>query len=109
MAQNESIIDLFRYCARKDRVLSQALQGDFSDFTWETQPETEQEMDTTTEEPQPKLMGVKSQLKSEWLCNKNCWCPISKQHSMVWLGMDPVLSLNLLTGKVLELPICSMN
>ena len=27
-------------------------------------------MDTTAEEPQPKLMGVESQLKSDWLCNK---------------------------------------
>ena len=33
MAQNENIVDLFRYCARKDRILSQALQGDFSGFT----------------------------------------------------------------------------
>ena len=70
MAQNESIVDLLRYCARKDRVLSQALQGDFSGFTLETQPEPEQEMDTTNEEPQPKLMGVESQLKNDWLCNK---------------------------------------
>ena len=44
MAQNESIVDLFRYCARKDRILSQALQGDFSGFTLETLPEPEQEM-----------------------------------------------------------------
>jgi len=45
--------------------LSQALQGDFSGFTFETLPEPEQEMDTTAEEPQPKLMGVESQLKNE--------------------------------------------
>ena len=70
MAQNESIVDLFRYCARKDKVLSQALQGDFSGFTLETLPELEQETDTTAEEPQPKLMGVESQLKNDWLCNK---------------------------------------
>ena len=73
MAQNENIVDLFRYCARKDRILSQALQGDFSGFTLETQPEPEQVMDTTAEEPQPKLMEVESQLKSEWLCNKKLW------------------------------------
>ena len=53
-----------------NKVLSQALQGDFSGFTLETQPEPEQEMDTTAEEPQPKLMGVESQLKNDWLCNK---------------------------------------
>ena len=70
MAQNESIVDLFRYCARKDRILSQALQGDFSGFTLETLPEPEQEMDTSAEEPQPKLVGVESQLKNDWLCNK---------------------------------------
>ena len=70
MAQNESIVDLFRYCARKDRILSQALQGDFSGFTLETLPEPEQEMDTSAEESQPKLVGVESQLKNDWLCNK---------------------------------------
>ena len=73
MAQNESIVDLFRYCARKDRILSQALQRDFSGFSLEIQPESEQEMNTTAEEPQPKLMEVESQLKSEWLCNKKLW------------------------------------
>jgi len=71
MAQSESIVDLFRYCARKDRILSQALQGDFSGFTLETQ--SEQEMDTTTQEPQPKLMEVESQPKIEGLCNKRLW------------------------------------
>ena len=56
MAQSESIVDLFRFCARKDRILSQALQGDFSGFTLEF--DTEQ-----TQEPQPKLMEVESQPK----------------------------------------------
>ena len=70
MAQNETIVDLFRYCARKDRILSQALQGDFSGFTLETQPEPEQEMDTSVEETQPKMAGEDSQLRNEWLYNK---------------------------------------
>ena len=77
MAQSQDIVDLFRFCARKDRVLSQALHGDFSGFTLEfgtehTQ-ESEQEMDTTNQEPQPKLMEVESQTKIEWLCNKKLW------------------------------------
>ena len=77
MAQSQDIVDLFRFCARKDRVLSQALHGDFSGFTLEfgtkhTQ-ESEQEMDTTNQEPQPKLMEVESQPKREWLCNKKLW------------------------------------
>ena len=29
---SEIIIDIFRFCARKDRVLSQALDGDFTGF-----------------------------------------------------------------------------
>ena len=58
MAQSESIVDLFRFVARKDSVLSKALNGDFSGFTLEFGPElmqeSEQEMGTTSEEPQPK-------------------------------------------------------
>ena len=34
MAQSQDIVDLFRFCARKDRVLSQTLHGDFSGFTF---------------------------------------------------------------------------
>ena len=33
----EAIINLFRFCARKDRVLSQALEGDFTGFIFENQ------------------------------------------------------------------------
>ena len=34
---SEAIIDLFRFCARKDRVLSQALEGDFTCFIFENE------------------------------------------------------------------------
>ena len=64
MAQSESIVDLFRFFTRKDSVLSKALNGDFSGFTLEFEPkltqESEQEMDTTSQEPQPKSMEVES-------------------------------------------------
>ena len=77
MAQSQDIVDLFRFCARKDRVLSQALHGDFSGFTLkfgtEHTQESEQEMDTTNQEPQPKLMEMESQPNSELLCNKKMW------------------------------------
>ena len=55
MSHSESIIDLLRFCARKDRVLFQALKGDFIGFDFESEiiqvPKQEQEMDTTTQEP----------------------------------------------------------
>ena len=77
MAQSESIVDLFRFFARKDSVLSKVLNGDFSGFTLEFEPdltqESEQKMDTTSQEPQPKSMEVESQPKIEWLCNKKLW------------------------------------
>ena len=37
------IIDLFRFCARRDKVLSQALDGDFTGFIFES--ETEQALE----------------------------------------------------------------
>ena len=67
------IIDLFGFCAREDRVLSQALEGDFAGFIFEsddTKQAPETEMDTTNTEPQPNSMDMKSQSKFEWLCNK---------------------------------------
>ena len=71
------MVDLFRFCARKDNVLSKALNADFSVFTLEFGTifiqESEQEMDTTNQEPQSKLMEVESRPKSEWLCNKKLW------------------------------------
>ena len=75
MHHSESIIDLFRFCARKDRVLSQALESDFIGFKFESEKKQapEQEMDSTNYEPQPKLMEVESQSKIEWLCNKKLW------------------------------------
>ena len=50
MHHSECIIDLFRFCARKDRVLLQALEGDFTGFTFEseTKQAPEQKLDTTT-------------------------------------------------------------
>ena len=57
MHHSETIIDLFRVCARKDKVLSQALEGDFAGFIFESDkkqaPQPKSEMDTTNGEPQP--------------------------------------------------------
>ena len=54
--------------------MSQALEGDFPGFMFESDakqaPEPEQEMDTISNEPQHKSMEVESQSKIEWLCNK---------------------------------------
>ena len=71
MHHSECIIDLFRFCARKDRVLSQALEGDFTGliFKSDAKQPPKQEMDTTNNEPQPKSMEVESQSKFDWLCN----------------------------------------
>ena len=57
------IIDLFRFCARSDKILSQALEGDFTGFIFEseTKQAPEQKMDIATYEPQPKSMEVESQ------------------------------------------------
>ena len=77
MAQSESIVDFFIILRQKSQCLSQALNGDFSGFKLEfgTQftQESEQDMDTTTQDPQPKSMEVKSQPKSVWWCNKKLW------------------------------------
>ena len=35
MSHSEMIVDLFRVCARKDRILSQALEGDFVGFIFD--------------------------------------------------------------------------
>ena len=84
-SHSETIVDLFRVCARKDKILSQALEGDFTGFIFDDDqqqqarapdqqqanaPEQETEMDTTNVEPQPNVMEVASQTKLEWLCNK---------------------------------------
>ena len=39
IAQSQDIVDLFIFCARKDRVLTQALHSDFSGFTLEFETE----------------------------------------------------------------------
>ena len=69
MHNSEKIIDLFRVCARKGKVLSQALEGDFAGFVFEDEkeqaPEPELEMDTTNVEPQPRSMEVELQSKFE--------------------------------------------
>ena len=84
-SHSEVIVDLFRVCARKDKILSQALEGEFTGFIFDDDqqqqtlapdqqqanaPEQETEMDTTNVEPQPNVMEVASQTKLEWLCNK---------------------------------------
>ena len=75
-SHSETIIDLFRICARKDIVLSQALEGDFTGFIFDEdekqapEPEPETDMDTTNVEPQSRTMEVASQSKFDWLCNK---------------------------------------
>ena len=84
-SHSEVIVDLFRVCARKDKILSQALEGEFTGFIFDDDqqqqtlapdqqqaiaPEQETEMDTTNVEPQPAGMEVASQNKLEWLCNK---------------------------------------
>ena len=53
--------------------MSQALEGDFTGFIFEseTKQALEPEMDTTNTEPQPKSMEVESQSKFDCLCNKN--------------------------------------
>jgi hypothetical protein len=43
------------------------------EFGTEYTQESEQEMDTTNQKPEPKLMEVESQPKIEWLCNKKLW------------------------------------
>ena len=56
-----------RFCARRDRILFQALEGDFTGFIFEseTKQALEPEMDTTNTEPQSKSMKVESQSKFE--------------------------------------------
>ena len=67
---SEIIIGLCRFCARRDKVLSQALDGDFTRFVFASETKQTPEMDTTVNtEPQPKSMKVESQSKLEWLCN----------------------------------------
>ena len=34
-SHSETIVDLFRVCARKDKILSQALEGDFTGFIFD--------------------------------------------------------------------------
>ena len=63
---SETIIDTFRFCTRKGRVLSKALDGDFTgcDFDFETKQAPE--MDATINiEPQLKSMAADSQSKVE--------------------------------------------
>ena len=79
-SHSETIVDLFRVCARKDKILSHALEGDFTGFIFNDDqqqqarapdqqqanaPEQETEMDATNVETQPNVMGVASQTNLE--------------------------------------------
>ena len=60
---SETIIDIFRFCVRKDRVLSKALDGDFTGFDFDFETKQTPEMDATINiGPQPKSMEVELQL-----------------------------------------------
>ena len=74
MSHSETILDFFRVCARKDRILSQALEGECAGFLFNSDkrqtPEPETEMDITNVEPQLRSTEVASQSKFDRLYNK---------------------------------------
>ena len=118
LSHSETIIDLFRVCARKDKILSQALEGDFTGFIFDDEDqqqtdapnqranalEQETEMDTTNVEPHSNIMEVESQTKLEWLCNKKVM-----MSNFETLGMVRALLWTLWIGLVLVLLMISMN
>ena len=50
--------------------MSQALEGEFTGFVFESDTKQAPLRDETNNEPQPNSMEVESQSKFEWLCNK---------------------------------------
>ena len=70
---SENIIDIFRFCVRK--VLSKALNSDFTEFDLEVEQnfdmaETETVDETSNIAPRPKFMNMETHSKIEWLRNK---------------------------------------
>ena len=77
---SEKIIDVFRFCIRKDKVLSKMLDKDFTGFN-------DDFMDTaqaSTDPPQPVIMEVEPQSKWNGCVAKKYSCPILKEPLMVW-------------------------
>jgi hypothetical protein len=122
-SHSEIIVDLFRVCARKDKILSQALEGDFTEFIFDDDDqqqndapnqranalEQETEMDTTNVEPQPNVMEVASQTKLELLCNKKVMTSNFETTLDGLVGMVRALLWNLWIGLVLVLHMTSTN
>ena len=129
-SHSEIIVDLFRVCARKDKILSQALEGDFTDFIFDDEDqqqtdapnqranalEQETEMDTTNVEPHSNIMEVESQTKLEWLCNKKVMMSnfettldglvgdgqsIIMEFVDLWIGLVLVLHMTLMNYEML--------
>ena len=73
ISHSETIIDLFRVCAR---FFSQVLEGDVAGFILDGDkkqtpvPEPKTKMDISIVEPQLRYTEVASQSKFDWLCNK---------------------------------------
>ena len=88
----ETILDIFRHCARKDTVLPSALNSnlkgfDFNEALKESANIVADMIADNASITQPKPMEVDSQSRIEGLCNIKLLKSFLKQHWMVWLGM----------------------
>jgi len=66
MYHSETIVEIFRYCVRKDPILSVALDTNFEGFDFEKASQEQ-----TIEPIQTNPMELESQTKCEWLCSRN--------------------------------------
>ena len=66
----EDVIDIFRFCVRKDMILSAVLNSNFEGFDFQEALKTSAMDVAVNVTTQPKFMEVESQSKSEWLCNR---------------------------------------
>ena len=70
---SENIIDIFKFSVRNDKVLSQGLGGDFTEFDFEAKQNSEMD-ETSYVAPQPKSMEVESRSKVKALSQNYAVC-----------------------------------
>ena len=70
MHHSETIVEMFRYCVRKDLILSVALDSGFEGFVFEETSQATEVEEQSIELIQPNPMELESQTRCEWLCSR---------------------------------------
>ena len=105
---SKKVIDIFRFCIRRDKLLSKYLDKDLAGFDNEqgNGPDITQNIIIA---PQPTIMEVETQSRMDWLLSKEVLLSGFEKTFDGLVGVGQHILAEFVTGKVLVLPTLSTN